>query len=374
MVNSKMFVDKKIIAAAVVYFLISYFLLFTFGIRTDGEAEKIIENANRLINGREYFNGIFGYFYLVYTVLVALCIKLSVNLVFVATLQIVFSFLAAVCLYKLLLDTLHNNRIAFLFFIAYLLCYPVQKWNFFLYTESMHTSFLVIGIYLFNKWLNDKKVIRLAALGLLLLLILFSRPVGIIFLLSLFIVLLFWLYQNNRKIHFYVLTGISLASVIVILNSPLTAYVNPDSIRRMEIICQVPETNEPMVYREYNRQGLNEAFRVIKEEVGLGNFFRNGFKKLGYFFGMYRNFYSWQHNLLLICFTVIYPFALIGLFSKRNKSYQYVQLFAIFYLSLTSIGIFFTCDEWSNRFIGPAFPFIMILAAGGLMHVQKRFS
>lgn len=374
MVNSKMFVDKKIIAAAVVYFLISYFLLFTFGIRTDGEAEKIIENANRLINGREYFNGIFGYFYLVYTVLVALCIKLSVNLVFVATLQIAFSFLAAVCLYKLLLDTLHNNRIAFLFFIAYLLCYPVQKWNFFLYTESMHTSFLVIGIYLFNKWLNDKKVIRLAALGLLLLLILFSRPVGIIFLLSLFIVLLFWLYQNNRKIHFYVLTGISLASVIVILNSPLTAYVNPDSIRRMEIICQVPETNEPMVYREYNRQGLNEAFRVIKEEVGLGNFFRNGFKKLGYFFGMYRNFYSWQHNLLLICFTVFYPFALIGIFSKAGKPFYYIKIFALVYLVITLVGIFFTCDEWSNRFIGPAFPFIMILAAGGLMHVQKRFS
>ncbi|MBK6635488.1 MAG: hypothetical protein IPG38_15370 [Chitinophagaceae bacterium] len=349
-------------------------MLFTFGIRTDGEAEKIIENANRLINGREFFNGIFGYFYFAYTFLVALCIKLSVNLVFVATLQIAFSFLAAVCLYKLLLDILHNNRIAFLFFIAYLLCYPVQKWNFFLYTESMHTSFLVIGIYLFNKWLNDKKVIRLAALGFVLLLILFSRPVGVIFLLSLFIVLLFWLYQNNRKIHFYVLTGISLASVIVILNSPLTAYVNPDSIRRMEIICQVPETNEPMVYREYNRQGLNEAFRVIKEEVGLGNFFRNGFKKLGYFFWDVPELLQLAAQPvadLLYCFL---SFCIDRFFFKANKSYYYVRLFALFYLSFTSVGIFFTCDEWSNRFIGPAFPFIMILAAGGLMHVQKRFS
>ncbi|MFZ1371560.1 MAG: hypothetical protein WAR78_14320 [Ferruginibacter sp.] len=374
MVNSKMFVDKKIIAAAVVYFLISYFLLFTFGIRTDGEAEKIIENANRLINGREFFNGIFGYFYLVYTVLVALCIKLTVNLVVVAVLQIALSFLAAVCLYRLLSDTLNNNRIAFLFFTAYLLCYPVQKWNFFLYTESMHTSFMVIGIYLFNKWLTDKKVIRLAALGFVLLLILFSRPVGIIFLLSLFIVLLCWLYQNKRKVHFYVLTGISLVSVMVILNSPLTAFVNPDSIRRMEIICQVPETNDTMVYREYNRQGLNEAFRVIKEEVGIGNFFRNGFKKLGYFFSMYRNYYSWQHNLLLICFTVFYPFALIGIFFKAGKPFYYVRLFALVYLLFTAVGIFFTCDEWSNRFIGPAFPLTMILAAGGLLQVQKRIS
>ncbi|MBK7123389.1 MAG: hypothetical protein IPH68_11575 [Chitinophagaceae bacterium] len=100
------------------------------------------------------------------------------------------------------------------------------------------------------------------------------------------------------------MTGISLASVIVILNSPLTAYVNPDSIRRMEIICQVPETNEPMVYREYNRQGLNEAFRVIKEEVGLGNFFRNGFKKLGYFF-FDRSFFK-AKQVISVCSVICY--------------------------------------------------------------------
>jgi len=371
MLNSKMFVDKKIMAAAVVYFLISYFLLFRFGIHTDGEAEKIIENANRLINGREFFNGIFGYFYFAYTVLVAVCIRLAVNLVVVAVLQIALSFFAALCLYRLLNDTLNNNRIAFLFFAVYLLCYPVQKWNFFLYTESMHTSFLVIGIYLFNTWMNDKKIKRVAALLFFLLLILFSRPVGIIFLLSLFTVLLIWLYQHNRKLHFYVLTGISLVSVIVLLNSPFTAFVNPDSIRRMEIICQVPATNDTAVYREYNRQGLAEAFRVIKEAVGPGNFFRNGFKKLGYFFGMYRNYYSWQHNLLLVGFTVLYPLALIGIFSGRNKPFNYVRLFALIYLLFTSAGIFFTCDEWSNRFIAPAFPFILILAAGGYRMFRK---
>jgi len=371
MVNGKMFVDKKIIAAAVVYFLTSFFLLYKFGIRTDGEAEKIIENANRLVSGREFLNGIFGYFYFAYTVLVALCIKFSVNLLVVAMLQVALSFFAAVCLYRLLHETLQNNRVAFIFFAVYLLCYPVQKWNFFLYTESMHTSFLMIGIYLFNKWLNDKSIRRAALLLLVLLLVLFSRPVGIIFLLSLFIVLLFWLYQNNRKVHFYLLTLISIVSVIGLLNSAFTAFVNPDSIRRMEIICQVPGTDDTTVYREYNRQGLTEAFRVIKEEVGPGNFFRAGFKKLGYFFGMYRNYYSWQHNLLLICFTLLYPLALIGIFSGRNRSYNYVRLFAICYLLLTSIGIFFTCDEWSNRFISPAFPFILILAAGGYRLFRK---
>lgn len=373
MLTGKLFFDKKIIAVAVVYFLISAIILFKFGIHVDGEAEKFIENANRIINGQDFFNGIFGYFYIAYSLLVALFIKLSVNLVFVAIIQIILSFIAAVCFYKLLQHVLENKRIAFLFFIAYLLCYPIQKWNFYLYSESVHTSFLVIGVYLFYTWMKERTTSQLISLGIALLLILFSRPVGVLFLMSLFIVLLFWLYRNEKKIQFYILTCISIISVIIILNSPFTAFINPDSIRRMEIICQVPETNSTAAYKEYNRQGLYQAFTVIKDEIGFGNFFKTGFKKLGYFFGLYRNYYSWQHNLLLICFTVFYPFALIGIFAKPDKPFYYIRLFALMYLLFTSIGIFFTCDEWSNRFISPAFPFIVILAAGGFLTVYKKF-
>ncbi len=189
-----LFFDKKIATAAVIYFSISAVLLFKFGIQSGGEADKFIENANRLINGQELFNGVFGYFYIVYSLLVALFIKLSVNLVFVGVFQIGLSFFAAFCLYKLFKQAFKNSNIAFSFFIVYLLCYPIQKWNFFLYSESIHASLLVIGIYLFNKWLIEKKHISLVSFLIVLLLILFSRPVGLMFLLSVFTVLMCWLY------------------------------------------------------------------------------------------------------------------------------------------------------------------------------------
>ncbi len=372
MKNGTIFFEKKIIIAAVVYFLMNAVLLFKFGIQLGGEAEKFIDNANRIINGQDFFNGVFGYFYIVYSLLVALFIKLSVNLVVIGVLQICLSFVAALCMYKLLMNVLVNKNVAYLFFIIYLLCYPIQKWNFFLYSESVHTSLLMIGIYLFNNWLTDKKYTRLAALAFVFLLILFSRPVGILFLLSVFTVMMFWTYRNKKKTAFYILTGIGIVSVIIILNSPFTAFVNPDSIRRMEIICQVPETINGVVYHEYNQEGLYKAFTVIKDEIGFSIFFKSGFKKLGCFFGMYRSYYSWQNNLLLICFTVFYPLALIGLFSKQQHAFYYIKLFAVLYLLFTSVGIFFTCDEWSNRFISPAFPFVMILAARGLLIAQKK--
>jgi hypothetical protein len=365
-----LFRDKKIIVTAGLYFLVSGILLFKFGVQLGGEADKIIDNANRIINGRELFNGVFGWFYMAYTLFIALFLKLSVSLVFVVIVQVVLSLFAAICLYKLLLQVLANRHIAFLFFLVYLLCYPIQKWNFFLYTEGIHTSLLVIGIYYCNKWLSEKKNIHLVVSAIILLLILFSRPVGILFLIALIVAAFFQLYQYNKKSWFYALAGIVITSLIFLLNSPYTAFVNPDSIRRMEIICQVPQSNDTLVYKEYNREGLFKAFSVVKDEVGFGTFFAIGFKKLGCFFSMYRSYFSWQHNLLLIAFTVFYPFALIGIFSKQRKCFRYVKLFAIIYALLTSIAIFFTCDEWSNRFISPVFPFILILAAAGF---QKLF-
>jgi hypothetical protein len=369
-----MFLDKKIAIVAIVYFTVNAILLLKFGIKLDGEAVKFIENANRLINGEPFFNGVFGYFYIAYSLLVALFVKLSINFIFVAVVQILLSFYAALCLHKLLHQGLANKNIAFFFFILYLLCYPIQKWNFFLYSESVHTSLLVIGIYYFNKGVTNKKFISLIVCIFLLILIFFSRPVGVIFLATLFMVLMGWLYKNKKMQQFYLLLAISIASIIIILNSPFTAFVNPDSIRRMEVICMVPELNNTTVYKEYNREGLYKAFTVIKDEIGFSKFFKTGLKKLGYFFGMYRSYYSFGHNLLLICTTLLYPFALIGIFSKRKSSFYYIRLFSLIYLLISSFGIFFTCDEWSNRFISPVFPFILILSAQGFLFVQQKYN
>lgn len=367
------FLNKKIAITALIYFLINAVLLFRFGIQLRGEADKFIDNANNIIRGEELFNGVFGYFYIVYTFLVALCIRLSLNLAFIILLQILLSFVAAYCLYKLLNQALSQERVAFIFFIIYLLCYPVQKWNFFLYSESIHCSLLVITLYWFNKWLTNKKIQSFIVSIILLLLVFFSRPVGLLFAASLLVVLLYWLYKNKKILQFYMLTAVTMGTFVLVFNSPYTAFVNPDSIRRMEIICQVPEAKMDTVYTEYNREGLYKAFSVIRNEVGVSNFFKTGFKKLGSFFGMYRSYYSWHHNFLLLCFTIFYPFVLLCLFLKPGASYSYVRLFALTYLLLTSAGIFFTCDEWSNRFISAAFPFILILAAGGVAWVLTKF-
>ncbi|HAO46837.1 MAG TPA: hypothetical protein DCQ97_07925 [Chitinophagaceae bacterium] len=366
-------IDRNIYWVAAAYFFISAVILYTYNIQLGGEAEKYIDNAGRILNGQPLRNGFFGLFYVLYSLLVAFFVKFSIPLAGVAIGQVLLSFYAGLLLYRILLDTLDNRRIALFFFIAYLLCYPMQKWNFFLYSESLHNSLLLIGLYLFYKWQKRPVLFTLLPAGFVLLLILFSRPTGIVFLMTFFVVLITWLYRNGHRKAFFTAAGIAMIVAVAILNSPLTAFVNPDSIRRMEVICQVPETNTGAVYEEFNRQGLMKAFQVIRDEVGFGNFIKTGIKKLGYFFGMYRPYYSRHNNLLLLCYMLLYPLAIAGIFFKQRKPFFYLKLFSLLYLVITSFLIFFTCDDWANRFISPVFPFILILAAGGIDGLVTKF-
>jgi hypothetical protein len=373
MTSPKFFIEKRILFSLILYFLLSGLLLYHFGLLTGGEAEKYIDNANRILQGHELRNGFFGIFYVAYSLLVAFFVKFNLPLVGIAVVQIVLSALAANCLYRLLQQTLKNNAVAFLFFIAYLVCYPIQRWNFYLYSESFHSSLLLMGLYFFYTTLQGIRSGKWV-LMIMLLLILFSRPVGILFWISAIGVFVLWLYHHQQKL---LAGGIMLLGILALLglaNSPVTAFINPDSIKRMEVICQVPATQADTSYQEFNRAGLYKAYTVIRDDIGWGNFLSIGFKKLGNFFGMYRPYYSWQNNSLLWLYWIFYPLALIGIFSKQLPEFLYIKWFSISYLLLTSLAIFFTCDDWANRFISPAFPFVLILAAAGWLPIFKRIT
>ncbi len=372
MIKGKFFLNKEIFVSLIIYGIISLLLLFYFGINTGGEAAKYINEANGLLQGKPFSNGLFNIPYFFYVIVIALCIKLSISFIFIGMLQIIVSAIAATSLYNLLLRTLDNKRIAFVFFVAFLLCIPVQKWNYFLYTESLHVSFVVIGICNCISYFMHKTKRQIVTALFSLLLILFTRPVGIIFLVTIFPVLILWLYRNGNKTGSAAFAAAALLLIIALFNSPAVNYINPDSIRRMEIICQVPEANASAPYQEFNREGLGKVYAVIKNEIGIKQFLNAGLKKLGMFFGLCRSYYSSRNNMLLMLLYVFYPLALIGIFSRQSENFYYLKRFSIIYITITAVLIFFTCDEWSNRFIAPVFPFVLILAAAGVLRLLKK--
>lgn len=363
----KNLLQQKLIAiTAIVYFVLSLIIFHKYGINTNGEAVKYIDDASRILNGNDLRSSFFSSFYIVYSLLIAVFLKLNLSLSGVAFIQIIFAFIAACCMYKILLNELGNKRISFFALVFYLICLPIQKWNFFLYTESLHTSFVVIGLYFLYCLLQKKQFERWWIFLLLLLLIIFSRPVGMIFLIAFVFIFLVWLKQWRSKVFFYSCIALSIIIIALLLQSKFIFYFNPDSLRRMEIICQVPAANVSLQYKEYNNAGLSAFLHVITDEIGVNNFLFLGLQKVASFFGLIRSFYSSTHNALLIGTAILlYPLAIIGLFF-RTSSVSYLKIFSIFYIIITTVGIFFTCDEWSNRFIAPVLPFIIILSALGL--------
>lgn len=366
------FSRKKFVFAWWIYFIACCIVHMLVKIQLGGEAEKYIDDANRIVHGEPLRNGIYGSFYIVYSLIVALLTKLSMSLESMVTLQIILSFLAAMAFYQLVFRATKNEKLSFVFFIGYLLCFPIQKWNFFLYSEGMHTSLLVIAVYYFDRFLNSFSIKTFLAALAMMLLVLFSRPVGLVFLFAAGIALLFYCYRMKKMVWFSVVVIVGISALIGLANSPAVTFINPDSLKRMEVICQVPENSADTSYTEFNNAGLGKVFSVIKNDIGVGNFLRNGIKKLSCFFGMYRSYYSWKSNGLLLLYWIFYPLALLGIFIRTRDGSKNLKWLSLAYIITTTLLIFITCDDWANRFISPVFPFIMILAAIGVSGISRK--
>ena len=366
--------DQRIKFVALLYLLLSFIILFRVGVYSEGEAVKYINDATRILSHQGLDRGVFAINYIVYSLLLAIVLKFGISFFVIAAMQIILSLIAGLAIYKILFKITGNFITSILSCLLFLSCLTIQEWNYFLYTESFHVSFTVIALYFFYDIAVNKRFDRAGIFILVVFLIVFSRPVGIIYLLSLAPVTIILLYHKNKRI-FYLSLFLSFLGLFSILCSHWIFYLNPDSLRRMEVICQVPTAGNHLPYAEYNTAGLLAFFKVITNDIGILNFLILGCKKLTSFFIMIRPFYSSIHNLLLlVTIFIFYPLAFFGAVLYKNSKSFYIKLFICFYLAYTSFGIFFTCDEWSNRFIVPVLPMIIILAGLGFEYIIQKIS
>ena len=368
------FQKKQIFIISIAYFIIAFAILFYYGINDSGEAFKYLLDAKSIAESRRLNYGEFSYFFVSYSLFLSFFIKYKIGLWVVAILQILLSYLAAYSLYKLIFSGSANHFLSILIFCGYLFCYSIQKWIFFIYSEGVHTSLVVIGFCVFVNLLYKYSTKNLFYFIVLCIAIITTRPVGILFLLSAYFTFMVFCYAKKQ----FKLLGVSLVLGIVlctvVLKSPVRYFINPDSLKRMELICMIPQEGIKADYSQFNRTGLIGAFKVVKNDIGFSNFFKAGLKKLLLFFGFIRPYYSLKNNIFLATNWLFYPFALMGIFFNRQKEFTIIKTFSLFILLITAAGIFVTCDDWSNRFIAPVFPFIIILAGLGVSFILSKFT
>lgn len=346
----------------IAWFATTLIYLNIYGIVTSLEAGKYIEEAERFINNGAFSTPRF-WFYSITLFFMIISLKLKLGMVGAFVMQALLNLGAYLLFYKAL-KKIFTFPIIPILIIIYLLAFGFyQNWIVFLYTESAFFSLILIlfSILILYPPANPKNIFRLILVFILLLL---SRPLGILFAGSLYCYLLF---TANRKWKWILGAGSILLMVfgyftINAVFGSLKDWTITQAFEQESIICDMPamppyqqltltSTGSPVYHLLYY---LTNNFSHFLHFAGV---------KLQYFFLMTRPYYSNLHNYILL-FNVIplYILSLVGLFTKRIKFPAGISTFLLCSIILFALTIVFQCDDYHNRFALSIFPFFVILA------------
>lgn len=323
------------------------------GIHLDKEAVKYLGCAERLTEGNfgcitGPYKG-FGAFILFLVPFVATGLPLAGILA-----QAALSFYAAFSLgrsVKLIGGNEMTAKVAVLVFLAMI---PVQQWVLALYSESFFTSMVILLTEHTLKKEKAKPIFYLLAA-----VVLFARPVGILFAGP----ALVWKLLKSKPVTVQVT---AFAAVLLIAVS-LPGIPRPQLIPIVEahVICGFPE--DPGAAEGFSGSSILDAQRFLLERNGAGFTTALFFRRAGSLFVFTRPYFSDRHNLLYAPFYLLYPLAILGLFKIRRKA-AVVFLMAVVLLNVALIGL--THDEWNSRFLVPLWPFILLMAAAAFFRTS----
>ncbi len=345
------------------WLLMQCLLIYQFGIVTNLEAEAYISVANSYISTGHYPSGNF-LFYSVQIWLDIFCIKFNTGFVPVLLIQLLLNGLSSIYFHKLILKFTASERVAFGFTLALTGMYYYQLYNVHLYTESIFFSLgILYTYYLFSISRFSAKAIILVTLGILLLCL--TRPTGIFFFPASFLYLLLKFFKRRAKLVILVsfITGGLL--FFFLLNFALSSGGGLDFLLpyvQQQIICGIPnevERNDIIV--NGNQNSVQGIWYIISHYPRL--FFSLGTKRFMAFWGIYRSYYSTAHNIFACTyFFSIYVLVLFAI-KKIYKRFAAAGIYILTLVTLLTITVVLSCDEWHNRFIFSILPFLLLAAS-----------
>jgi len=344
-------------------------LLYKYGIVTKGESVKYINEA---VFWQEHyqFSQPKYIFYSVYIFIRFLALQIRTGIEGVYIFQLLINLYATFLFYKLSLRLFTRPVIAVTATTLLLICFPWQLWTTHLYTEGVFISLVIIFTYFF--FLPEKsKFLRIITI-ILFILLLFSRPTGMLFI----PVITLWYFNKWWSERKWLLLGVSslvsLAGFILILNYAMKGEGEFNFLKPFieeHIICGVPQAlnNDLKLPRDGNSTG-GILYYVVNNPI---HFLSLSVKKIGAFFGMTRSYFSTSHNLYLrLFFYPLYLFALAGVI-MRGKTIRSFKVYASGIVIVFATSVALTCDDWLNRFIMPVLPFIILLATAGITKIMS---
>jgi len=364
---SRFFIIIGWVASTLIY-------LYLFGIFKDLEAEKYINEAHYLIKNCAFSSPRYWFYAItVFILTVAFVLKIGIKGAF--AMQALLNLFAFLYFHKALKKLFESEATPLFMVLLLLFFWPYQSWIVYMYTESVFFSLILmlLSVMILHKPDNLRNIIYI---GTSLILVMLSRPLGILFVAGVFA---FIFYSANKKwriilfLSAVVFIGIGIFIINTIFSTIDDWYITKP-FEQESIICNLPNnsisgtkldllsTSNPLLQLEYYISHNFSHFRHF------------AFLKLKYFFLMTRPYYSKAHNyFLLINCTFVYTLAFFGIFRKSFFSNKGINLFILTSILFYSMAIVLQCDDYHNRFILSIFPLFVIMAGKPIDQLLLHF-
>jgi len=366
--------DKSKLILLLILIIVQLFFLFTIGIYTKEEATKYTGEASYFIQHHSFSQPKY-LFYSTYIILNCVSKLAGTGIIGVYLFQLLLNGMATICFYDLHLTISSSRLIAFLGTLLLICCLPFQKWTVYLFTESVFFSLIIIYIYVLfvPKFQKNARTILAAILFILILL---TRPTGLLVIPATAVLLSLRLIKRKQFVWLALLVVTSVCGFFYITDVAMHGQGEFDFLKPFveeHLICGYPQKISATESIPTGGNSLVGVLDYISHH--FPQFLDLAGKRILLFFGLLRHYFSFQHNFYLACyFYPIYLFALAGI----QPIYRTARLF--FYFSTVLVVVFvlsvsITCDDWHNRFIMPLMPIIIFFAANGIKTVfGSRFN
>ena len=350
--------------------LLLILLYIKFGFNFTNEADKYISIAKG-INFQNISSQMQDrWAYSTFIFFLAACFKLGFSLQVIIFIQYLFCIIGYYCFYKLIQSqNIFSDTYSKITLFLTLNCPIILFWQLSLFSESFFISLNLICTYLIFSSQNNKQILIAFIFCALLL---FCRPIGMLFLAALAYV---WL--KNKKIKYAILFSVAayiFVFIAVLFFLPLHYQDAAIPVLQGSVIWGFPAY--PDILLPNGRYTLAEIYSLLAQQKGLGIIFELFIKKSISFFTLTRPYYSVFHNVINAVHYVFMLGAGLAMFMNLRMKNEKKLIISFNTLLLISnvilVGLF--CNEWSERYIVPLFPFFIMLFTFSLQKIKERLS
>ncbi|HPH85589.1 MAG TPA: hypothetical protein PLC48_09005 [Ferruginibacter sp.] len=354
-------INKPLALLFCLWMIVQAWLLYTNGISTNGEAQRVIREAGNLADGSGFSTPIY-FLYSIEIILVLGITKIGAGYWFIVLIHLLLNLYALFSFFRYM-RSISDLRLAMIGSILLISCYPYQLYNDFIYTESIFFSLgILYSCYLLRT--DTFSLERIIKLGLFLLLLCLCRPTGLFFCGA---SLIYWIARSKQPVSTWSRFGIG--AVVVIAGLFLLNYLMGTGggiqvlvpFREEQVICEVPTKISPVLPTD---DSADNSIAGLMNYVTTNpqSFSRLAWLKTKAFFGLTRSYYSTGHNLFVAgYFYSLYVLIIFGI-TRYWKRLPGSYIFLISLAGIFWLAVIFSCDEWHNRFFLTLTPFIIMAA------------